>query len=140
MTRPIYIAASSKELTRAESAIACAREQGLTITRDWTKDVREWESRGGDAGLSNAERMEIAQRNFDGVIRAKVVWFLAPLEHGSTGAGFEFGLAHAYGKPLIVSGPQTLFAAFAVVDVREDDSGLRHVLAAFEAIERKRRY
>lgn len=137
MGRLVYVAGASAELERAESAIRRARAQGLVVTYDWPISFRAAQATGGDDSLGRADRYRVACEDRDGVLRARALWLLAP-RRGSTGAGFELGLAYAWGKHVVVSGENRhLFASLAHVEVDRDEEAISQLLAYFETEDRK---
>lgn len=96
-----YIAASSRELLRAEQAMAYARSLGLTVT-DWTAPIRERAAQGlTDADLTAHEMQRHALRDMAGIREARVVVvLLSPVESEMR---WEMGYAVGIGRPVIVS-------------------------------------
>lgn len=100
----IYVAGASKEIERAERAIAWCREDDHTITFDWTVGMRAAFKRSeldagrqhdSDAG-SKAARLEAAVNDTRGVLEADVLWVLVP-DKGlyTNGIWAELGIAAA---------------------------------------------
>jgi hypothetical protein len=89
----IYVAGSSRELERAEAAIAACRALGHKITVDWPAAMR---ANPADHELSPADQEHYARLDIRGVLEADLVWLLIPdRANPSAGAWFEAGVAHA---------------------------------------------
>jgi len=99
----LYIAGSSKELSRAERWIATCRAAGIEITEDWVASMR---AAGPDHAADPEVLVSAAQRDLDGVRSADLVWVLIPpAVAGSTGCWAELGAALAWGVPASLSAP-----------------------------------
>lgn len=96
----IYVAGASKEIDLCEHWIKQLRLVGHEISHDWTIDIRTSKP---DALLSYDQRRRYAIKDMSGVRSSDMVWLLVPRAE-STGAWTEFGLALAYGIPVVVSG------------------------------------
>lgn len=109
----VYVAAGSSEAARAADLIAKLRAAGVHVTYDWTPAVL--------LGSSDLRDPAIAAREIAAALEAEVVWFLVPLR-GSSGAGFEVGVAYHAGRIVVCSGPHLGVFHFGVLlDERETD-------------------
>lgn len=89
----IYVAASSKELERAERIMSALRERGHEITFDWTVPIKARSADGkSDRGLSFEERAFFAGKDANGISTADLFWQLIPTTE-SAGAWWEMGYA-----------------------------------------------
>lgn len=108
----IYIAGSSNELERAETAISVANGAGMVVTFDWTRLVREV----GDANpkaATQSQKQHWAWNDLEGVKLADLFWLLTPKTH-SVGAWVEMGFAIAQNIPVIASPmPGSIFGGIA---------------------------
>ncbi len=87
----IYVAAAYAERNRAAEVMSLMRENGHTITYDWTTNEQE-----------SAEQ---ASADFQGVVTADALVFLAEKPYVSTGGAMvEFGAALACKLPVYVIG------------------------------------
>ena len=112
----VYVAASSRELARAEGAIQALRDLGHEVTHDWPRMVRAV----GEANPADADdvlRLQWAEEDLLGIRAADTFWLLMP-DYGGFGAGVELG--YALGNLLgyvrvIVSGQHTnsIFTVYA---------------------------
>ena len=100
MTLRVYVAGSSGEIERVERVIAHLRLMGVTITHDWTADIRAVRAAGlaSDADLSDDEARKHALTDLEAVATAHAVLFLAPTTP-TRGAWVEMGYAYGCGKP-----------------------------------------
>lgn len=97
-----YVAASSRELPRAEAAIAHARSLGLLVSYDWTASFRALEREGrSPADQSLGEMQRQALLDLRGVKDCRVLILLASVHESE--ARVEVGYALAAGKPIVVS-------------------------------------
>ena len=133
----IYVAASSKELERAERIMAALRARGHEITFDWTVPIRERAARGEpDAKLSITERGFYAFKDTNGIEDADLFWQLIPTTE-SAGAWWELGYATGLrnGKVkhphVIVSGnpERCLFTVLVPYSFAIDAQALAYVLS-----------
>lgn len=124
----VYIAGGSSErLTVCRPLIERAKELGVEVAADWTRDP------GWDLGRmpTDAEFRESALRDLAAIRRADVVWLVVPAQK-SEGAAAEVGYALGQGKRLVVSGEtgaRNIFALLADpgdVFARHEDA-LAHV-------------
>jgi hypothetical protein len=146
----VYVAAASKEISRAETFIQRLRDCGVEITFDWCAHMRAVEGREIDQTLA----VMSAGADLDGVRQADLVVLLEPgwqvgTEHGvptqlrvlTTGAWGEAAVAIALNTPLVVSRPveppnrkspkvfdHCIFLALADLVCEGDDAALRAVL------------
>ena len=101
----VYVCGGSDErLDVVRPLIDRLTRAGVEVTHDWTR------CEGYDRPSTDAERVDWARQDLDGVKRADVVWYVAPhnKSEGSTG---EFCAAYALGKTVICSGPHALKAS-----------------------------
>jgi nucleoside 2-deoxyribosyltransferase len=130
----VYVAGSSKEIERAEAAIAAVRGLGFSITFDWPAMMR---ASAADHELTLEEQERAALISIGGVASADIVWLLIPHpSRPSAGAWFEAGYAKALGderRTWIASGPVHgyIFARVADVLFPDDDRALRWLAEAF---------
>lgn len=113
----VYVAAGSKsDAPRAARVIERLRAAGVHVTYDWTLAV-----------LSGADHRDpdVARAEIDAVRAAEVVLFLVPLD-GSTGAGFEVGVAYATGRIILCSGPHVRGFHFGslLLELETDDEAV----------------
>lgn len=83
----VYVAAKFEEKVRVRAVCDLLRENGHTVTHDWTHETE---------GGSEAEQ---ARADLDGVLAADVVIVLA--HHAGRGLWIEMGAALATGKKVI---------------------------------------
>jgi hypothetical protein len=103
MNLRVYVAGASSELDRAELVIRKLREVGVTITLDWTTNVRE-HGAGNDGGVPDDVLLPVLRADMvEGVGRADLVLMLAGAK--STGKHVELGGAFLTGVEILVSGP-----------------------------------
>jgi hypothetical protein len=111
----IYVAGASREVEHVRSLMNLIAPW-FRITHDWTEQVMKARASGkSDTDFSVGERRAYARSDLDGVFEADFLWLIAP-EVGTTGAWVELGAALAYGKTIVVSGPQlskTIFSELA---------------------------
>ena len=100
MRHLVYVAASSREVQRAADVIALCRAEGLIVTYDWTKDVLEY----GGGIPDDVARQRIADQDMAGVMRARSLILLVPHD-GTSGGGYEAGVAAAFGRFIVCAGP-----------------------------------
>jgi hypothetical protein len=90
----IYVAASSREIDRAEAAMAYARGRGHTIPFDWTVPVRENIAAGlSDRDLDDVSARRQAREDRNGIEDSDALLFLSPTQP-TNGAWWELGFAH----------------------------------------------
>lgn len=133
MNRPlqVYVAGAWVEKeTRSKVWMARLRERGIIITHDWT--VHEVASTVcTDAMLPDGERIKRATEDLWGVRNADLIWLLAPIERGASGAWTEFGIALGREIPIVVSGPtwqRTIFTSLAQAGYEHDDSAFDKIV------------
>jgi hypothetical protein len=112
----VYVAGSGLELVRVRAWLKALRDIGVEITVDWTDGIEASIAKGGDAMLTDEERVHRATNDLtDGIDRADIVWFLAPVT-ASRGAYIELGYALAKHKLVCASGlavKRTIFTSLA---------------------------
>lgn len=127
----VYVAGSSGDLERARTIMDLVRATpSLSLAHDW---IAEFQAEPvSDDRLSRRDAVKYAAGDLSHVVRADVVWLLAPAKP-TRGAWVEFGYALGlYGglpsKLIVVSGEytQSIFCALAM-EFADDD-------AAFDAI------
>lgn len=90
----VYIAGAFVEQNeRAKPMMAACKKKGIKITHNWT--VNNFEPGGSDADLTHIQRRKFASEDLIGVVKADVLWLLAPEAKGSCGAWVELGFALA---------------------------------------------
>ncbi len=144
----VYIAGASarpfRERTRKWMRKVCAPSSSMTLTLDWLSIIEHVEAQGGGAneGLTDEERREYGEADWQAVRRADVVWVLAP-ENSSTGAWCELAFALAHNRfagqrrdprdsrpRVLISGPASrrcIFAALAQ-EFDTDEAAYAHLL------------
>jgi hypothetical protein len=125
----VYVAGASRELARVQRAFDLVGAATLLdLAHDWLK-VQAQEPIPDDQ-LARAQARRYAAEDLAHVVRADLVWLLAPNEP-TKGAWIEFGyaLARGEGKRVVVSGPceQSIFCALADEEHADD-------VKAFDAI------
>lgn len=96
----VYVASGSKtEAARTAAIIERLRAAGVHVTYDWTPAVLL-----GGVDAPDFRDPRVANDEIRAVLDADIVWFLVP-PTGSSGGGFEVGLAYAAGKVVACSGP-----------------------------------
>jgi len=110
----VYVAASSRELERAEGAIQALKDLGHTVVHDWPALVRAVGS-ANPRHASDDKRMMWASEDLNGVSDADVFWLLMPNVEGGFGAGVELGYAIAGQGAIVCSGPvkRSIFTVYA---------------------------
>lgn len=108
----VYVASGSTEADQASYWIEKLRAAGVHVTYDWTPAVLS-------AGCSPVDAADhrsraVAQAEVDAALAADIVWFLTP-KKGSTGGGFEVGIAWHAGIPIVCSGPNVRVFHFGVL-------------------------
>jgi hypothetical protein len=96
----IYVAASSREIDRAEAAMAYDRGRGHTIGFDWTVDMRK--NAVPDRDLDAVSARKYALKDMDGIAASDALLFLSPVQP-TKGAWWELGFAHGRNKIVVVS-------------------------------------
>lgn len=118
----IYIAASSKDVERAECWTSRLAATGrFIITSAWVDEVKVNGS--NKSILSHDQRYKLADDCQAGVENADVVWVLMPVD-SSMGAFWEFGFATAYKLATCVSGNNqhaSVFTALAKYRFETDE-------------------
>lgn len=87
----IYVAASSKEIDRAETMIRKLRENGISVSSTWPEQIRAV----GDANPIDATRSQRARWSLiclTEVYKSDVLWLLYPTQP-TAGAWVELGFA-----------------------------------------------
>lgn len=98
----VYIAGSSKEITRAERWGSELRAYDIEVVSTWPEVIRKV-GKANPADATIAQYREWAKRDLDEVKRANVFWLLLP-EGDTIGAWVELGHAHANDKMIVMSG------------------------------------
>ena len=103
MTR-VYVAGSSREMERAESAMTLLRSHGVEVAYDWCAAMRR---DGPDSEMLRPALVAGLRTALAAVRRSEVLWLLDP-EQPTTGAWCELGYAAGLGTvEIIVSGPHS---------------------------------
>jgi hypothetical protein len=125
----VYVASGSTEADRASRWIEALRAAGVLVTYDWTPAVLS-------AGCSPTDAADhrspaIAQAEIAAVLSADLIWFLTP-KKGSTGGGFEVGIAYATGRPIVCSGPHMGVFHFGslLLEIERDEDVFEWIVAA----------
>lgn len=119
----IYVAACVEEYTRARNVMRELRARGAVITHDWTIEVEHYG--GDDQKPTPRQRRDFAKLDQEGVRSADIVLVLTP-EDRRRGCGLwiETGMAIAYERRLILTGPQRDRSVFCELGERVfDDLG-----------------
>lgn len=131
MTRApdIYVAASSKEIPRAQAAMRLVRELGGRVVGEWTEPIA---IAGDSEGTkqTDAERALLSAEQLVYVSRADALVLLVPEVEKTIGGWIELGCAFAASVPCVASciAPRMPWAA-AWVDVRRtDEAAVRRAL------------
>lgn len=126
----VYVAASASPAESARVAVALTRlrASGFVVTCTWPGIVAAV----GDANPADAscvERSGWASQDLREVADADVLWFLVPDGVTTRGAWLEAGYAHAHGKHLVFSGPNTHQSVFCALgeEFDSDESALVHL-------------
>ena len=130
----IYVAASSKEMDRAQKAMDWVKTTwGLELAHDWVADIKQRAERGlTDDDLTMEEAARFVGADINAILQSNVLWLLLPTTP-TTGAWIEYGigivarrLGNATGtdRYLICSGgagvpPIFTVAANAILDTDE---------------------
>ena len=125
MTLRIYVAGASKDMERAEKAMAAVREMGHTITFDWCEAMRC--SAQSERDMTWQDRHKYATNDYLGVKNCDVLWLLIPSDGVfSTGCCAELGIAIGRDKDIITSGNDLLclFTAMANERVATDEEAI----------------
>lgn len=131
MTHSVYVAASSREIDRAEAVIAALRSRGVTISHDWTAVMRQ---HGPDASLADEALLPALLDDLErGVFRAGFVLLLAldPTIERRDGMHVELGAAWAHMVHTIAAGDLSGTPWLrALVNERfdTDDAAIAHVV------------
>ena len=125
----VYVAGGAAErITIVRPLIDRLLAAGVVITHDWTR-CEGWDM----PALNAVHRQRFAQRDLDGVRRAGLVWYVAPVTK-SEGSAAELGAALALRIPVVVSGPADalgrIFPALAGVHFRAHGDALAAVIRA----------
>jgi nucleoside 2-deoxyribosyltransferase len=115
MTLSVYVAGSSDEIDRARAAMRLLRADGIDVTSTWPAAVEKAGGVGNPRDAAHAQRLHWSSADVDELVRADVVWFLAPTASPGRGAYFELGYAIAGGMTAVASGDtkQSIFTSFA---------------------------
>jgi hypothetical protein len=114
----VYVAAGSKhDAARAARVIERLRAAGVHVTYDWTPAIL--------LGARDLRDPAVALAEVEAVRAAEVVLFLVPLD-GSSGGGFEVGLAYATGRIIICAGPHVARFHFGclLLEIDTDDEAV----------------
>jgi nucleoside 2-deoxyribosyltransferase len=98
----VYVAASSKEITRAEHWVLRLRQAGIIVVSTWI-DVIKHVGQANPKDATPDEYKMWALKDLGEVDVADVLWLLLP-EFETVGAYVELGFAHAKEKPIAMSG------------------------------------
>jgi len=93
----VYIAGSSKEISRVRKWIAALRAAGYEITCDWTIDVEAAQKLGRLP--TDEEAIPLAIMDMNGVLNATILWMLRP-DTESTGVHSEIGIALGWNEAI----------------------------------------
>lgn len=128
-----YVAGASRQIERAERAMAALRAMGHDITEDWCAAIRAERARGvEDHELTQEQAAEYADRCIEGVKAADVLWVL--LSDFGAGMWVELGAGIVTDRAILVSGTATkghVFRAKAHASFATDDEVLEYVRANF---------
>ena len=129
----VYVAASSKELERAEKAMKFIRSHDcLELASDWASTIRAVGA--ANKGVPGFTAYHAAQEAMERVERCDILWLLIP-ETPSFGAGYEMGyfMRRPAWRPLIISGGprdasifQTVASAWYATDQEAEHDILSH--------------
>lgn len=117
----IYIAASSKEITRAKRWMALATQAGFEVVSTWPATIEKV----GDANprtASDEQRCGWTNTDIAEVRKADLLWLLVSSTDVSFGACFEFGVAHERGIHTVASGDTKRSIFTSVADEFDDDT------------------
>lgn len=134
----VYVAGAWVEKKeRAEKWIAKLREVGIEITHDWTVDETPCAPGYTDKDLPVGERRSRAEADTIGVLKADVLWLLAPTERGASGAWTELGIALGASwcnddsnLKIVASGAKhdrTIFTSLADASFRKDEDAFEYI-------------
>jgi hypothetical protein len=117
----IYVAASSKEVARAQAAMRLVRELGGEVVGDWTPAVLTYGSSG--EALSDAENERLSAEQLVHVARSDALVLLVPEVVATVGAWVELGVAWGRELPCVASSvaPRLPWPARWVERVGTDD-------------------
>lgn len=131
MTRApdIYVAASSKEIPRAEAAMRLVRELGGRVVGEWTEPIA---IAGDSEGTkqTDEERAELSAEQLIHVSRADALVILIPEVEKTVGAWVELGCAFGASVPCVAScvAPRLPWAAAWVEMRRTDEAAVRRAI------------
>jgi hypothetical protein len=108
----VYIAASSKEVDRAEYWTTMLLTKNIQVTSTWLEDAKSIGCNRPDD--SEETRMAAADDCLAGVDTADLVWVMMPIT-GSMGAFWEFGYATACQLATCISGANQYASVFSVL-------------------------
>jgi len=136
MSFSVYVAASSRDIERAELAMNKLRDAGIDVTSTWIDTIRKV----GDANPQNATNEQ--RRSWSGadvaeVMNSDALWLLMP-KSPSFGATFEFGFAFAKGLVTWASGPDhrtSIFTALATHQFDSDEDAFDDIVAFAEHVQ-----
>lgn len=127
----VYVASATEQYALVEHFVDRLRLAGIEISFEWTPDYKA----GGfkpDAKLSDVHRRYIAKMDARGVRDADLVWVVTPelKEHGC-GMWVELGLAIAFDKRVVVSGPnarRTVFSELAEACFQTHEEAFKYIV------------
>lgn len=134
MNHHIYIASALANANRVQRLRDVLARHDVTLTYDWT------EHNGGVPYIPDDQpdlKREVAERELVGVYSAELVFIILP---GGGGTHFEFGLAFALKKPIVMldDQPSTYTPCFHylnnVYQTRSEMEAIATVLAALRGI------
>jgi len=127
----VYVAASSKEIARAEQVIAELRKLGVEITHDWTAVMRKHPP---DSELEDDVLLPELERDLiEGVKGADLVLVLAP-RTPSTGVWVELGAAWGLLIEVHSAGDLTLHPWLRLIATTQHASDERAIGAVAELV------
>lgn len=120
----IYVAASSREPSRARAFADALERNGHTITHKWFNATIPEE---GDSALTLTERMDV-RRSCEAGVRAAELLVMLLSDNAQHGSNTERGIAIGAGVPVILVGSTTLYrrSAMYVGDIlcHDDDDAI----------------
>lgn len=125
----IYVAASSKEIPRAQKAMQLVRELGAIVIGEWTEPIA---IAGDSEGTkqTDAERALLSAEQLLYVSQADALVLLIPEVEKTVGAWVELGCAFGASVPCVAScvAPRLPWAAAWVEMRRTDEAAVRRAL------------
>jgi hypothetical protein len=109
----VYLAASSKEVDRAEYWTTRLSSKNILITSTWLDDAKSIIGCNSPEH-SHEDRLNAADECVAGVETADIIWVLMPIV-GSMGAFWEFGYAHACQLATCISGAAQYNSVFSAL-------------------------